>query len=159
MPRKAGTITREKGVELIADLIFKGKSRKEIVLKFTTEYKVSEGCVDKWIKQAKPKAELIGQEAEKIRASAMDEGIRQAMKEGLLSDIEIEIILCKIVAGGITVEEYVKGDVIIRGVTPPEQIAAARVLYLKRGSNALPKLPLDEDGKTPKVMSVTLNLG
>lgn len=158
MSAKYSTLTREKGVEICTELLFKGKYRKDILQVIAKDYKASDGTVDKWIKLAKPKADALRKQAEKIKAEAFDSTITEALKEGLLSDIEIEVILCRIISGGLRVEEWIKGEIVLRGVTPAEQINAAKTIYQKRGSNEAPKLPKNKDGDPIEPIAITLNL-
>lgn len=52
-----GKISKEKGIELCAELLYAGKGRKEIVQEITKKYKASLKTVDNWLKQARPVAE------------------------------------------------------------------------------------------------------
>ena len=157
---KGRKISKEKGLQIVIDLMFAGKVRKEIVQFFATDYEISDSTIDKWMKAARPKVTERYQEAEAIRARETDATISSAVKEGLLSDIEIELILCKIISAEFRVEEWVKGDLIIRNVVPAEQIAAARTIYLRRGSNAPTKVATtDTKGNDVRPFNVTLNLG
>lgn len=142
------------------DLLSSGKSRKEIVQTITKDYKVSAGCIDKWIKAARPEAERRQKEAEEIRVREMDTALSDAVKEGLLSDIEIEMVLCRIIAGGLKIEQLLEEGVVIRDVTPFEMINAARTIYQKRGSNAPTKVAAtNAKGDDVKPFNITLNLG
>ncbi len=51
--KKKCAISKQKGVEIIADMLFAGVKRKEVVHEFAEKYKISESLVDKWIKVAK----------------------------------------------------------------------------------------------------------
>jgi hypothetical protein len=46
-------ISRAKGVEICADLLYSGQSRKEILQHITENYKASEKTVDNWLKEAR----------------------------------------------------------------------------------------------------------
>lgn len=133
-------ISKAKGVELCTDLLQKGKSRKEILQEITKICKASDKTIDNWMKGARAVVQERQQEAESIRLMQMDAAITDAAKEGLLSDMEIELVLCKIISGDIKIEEWVKGVPVLRGVTPTEVINAAKTIYLKRGSNAPAKV-------------------
>jgi hypothetical protein len=164
MPEKTNlqklTIPRTKGIELCTDLLAKGNSRQSIVQELTTTYKVSEGGVDKWIKAARPLALVRQKEAETIRVTQMEASIAEAVKSGLLSDIEIEMMLCKIISGDMQVEEWIKGDIVLRNVTPMEVIQAAKAIYQKRGSNAPTKIAATtKDGEDIEPVKITLKLG
>lgn len=147
-------------------MLFQGLSRKEIIQIITTDYKVSSPAIDKWIRAARPAVAKLQAEAEAIRTKETTAAITDAVKEGLLTDIEIEMVLCKIVTGGFKIQEIAREGVIIRDVTPHEMVAAARTIYTKRGSNAPTKTAntngKGEDVKPPlpeKPIHITLNLG
>lgn len=56
-------ISRDKGIEIIADYLFAGKKRKEIVELMIKTYKISIPLVDRWIKPAKEIAKDRREEA------------------------------------------------------------------------------------------------
>lgn len=117
-------------------MLLKGHSRKEIIQTITKDYKVSFGAIDKWIKSARPGVAKLQEEAEAIRVKETTDAQVAAVKEGLLTDIEIEMVLCRIITGGFKIQEIIKDGVVLRDVTPQEIVAAARTIYTKRGSNA-----------------------
>lgn len=133
-------ISRAKGVETCIELLQSGKSRKEILQQIAESYKASTKTVDNWMREARVVVQGRRQEAETIRRMQMDETISDAVKEGLLSDMEIELILCKIISGEVEMEEWIRGKVILRTVTPTEVTNAAKAIYAKRGSNAAAKI-------------------
>lgn len=136
------------------------KTRGEIVQSLSTEYKVSARCVDNWIKEARIVLQERQQQAEEIRVRETDVAITDAVQQGLLSDIEIEAVLCRIVVGGMKIEQLLEEGVIVRDVTPFEMINAARTIYQKRGSNAPTKVAATNGkGEDVKPISITLNLG
>ena len=61
-------ITKQKGVELCADLLFAGAVTREIVRNVTESYGVSRSAVEKWIKVARPIAQCRQEEAERTKA-------------------------------------------------------------------------------------------
>lgn len=129
-------IAPDKGIELTINLLSEGKTRADILQQITTNYKISAGAVDKWIKAARPVVLARQQEAEQVRIKATAEAIEDSLKSGLKSDLEIEVILCQIITDNVQVEEWVYGNKILRGVSPGEIIAAAQTIFKKRGSNA-----------------------
>lgn len=78
---KVRKISKEKGVQMCADLIYSGKVRKDIVQQFTKEYGLSESAVDKWIKVARVIVETRQQAAEAIRVKVEAEEIEKVAKE------------------------------------------------------------------------------
>lgn len=51
---KLSKISKVKGVEICADFLYAGKSRKEILQHIAENYKASEKTVDNWLKEARP---------------------------------------------------------------------------------------------------------
>lgn len=74
MAEQKSTINKKTAVGIIADLLFAGKTRGEIVKEFTTTYKCSTNAVDKWIKEARPVVLERQQEAERIKDEIRDQG-------------------------------------------------------------------------------------
>lgn len=81
MPNEKRKISKQKGVELCADLIFTGEATKEIVRNLTENYGVSRSAVEKWMKAARPLVEARQEESKKIMAreneAAMIESARK----------------------------------------------------------------------------------
>lgn len=86
----------------------------------------------------------IEQEASKTVLKAQSNTLisetEEAVKKGLKSDLELEMILCQIASGNVEVEEWIKGESVLRSVSPMEVINAAKVIFTKRGSNAPTKV-------------------
>lgn len=77
--------------------------------------------------------------------------ISEAAKEGLKSDIELEQILCQFASNNLLVEEWVRGGVVLRGISPMESIQAIAQIFKKRGSYAPIKTAnTDKDGNDYK---------
>lgn len=138
-----GKISKAKGVEFCVKLLQLGKSRKNIIEELAEICNASERTVDNWIKEASGTVRGRQEQAENIRLMQMDANLTDAVKEGLLSDMEIELILCKIISGDVEVEEWVKGKAVLRRVSPTEVTNAAKAIYAKRGSNAPEKQQVD----------------
>lgn len=124
----------------ILSMLEKGMERKQICEKLIKTAKVSKGTIDRGIKAAKVVLSKRNEEKEAARLSVTTEEIQKAAKEAIISDLEIEAVLCNIIKGGYQVQEIVKGGVILKDVTPSEIVNAAKVIFLKRGSNAAIKL-------------------
>lgn len=73
-------ISKEKGVQLCADLQYAGKSRKEIVQEIAQMYKASTRTIDNWIKEATPIVAQRNADAEAIRARVDKEEIEASAK-------------------------------------------------------------------------------
>lgn len=74
-------ISRDKGVQITADLLYAGKARKEICEIITKDYNPSIGTIDKWIQQARAVVAKRTAAAEEIRAKAEAEQIEEIAKE------------------------------------------------------------------------------
>lgn len=140
---------KQKRINDIVELIEKGVDRKEIVQKFAKMYKVGASIVDKDIKKAKIIIETRLKEQEGIRLREMDTEVKEAIKNGLKSDLELELILCQIASGNVKVEEWIKGDPILRDVNPNEVIKAIDTIYKKRGSFPETAIKLKGDKENP----------
>ena len=81
--------------------------------------------------------------------------IAEAARSGLKTDLELEQILCQFASNNLEVEEWVKGKVILRGISPLESIQAIAQIFKKRGSYAPIKTAnTDKDGNNaPPIMS------
>jgi hypothetical protein len=78
---KAGKISKAKGVELVADMLYAGKTRKEIGQELAKLGNVSASGADKWIKAARPLVAARQGRAEAIRAEKDAEEIEAIAKE------------------------------------------------------------------------------
>lgn len=67
MPTKKCALSKAKGVQMIADELFAGKERRDILEYFITTYKLSRSAFDKWLKDARILAHkrMADNEAEK----------------------------------------------------------------------------------------------
>ena len=101
------------------------------------------------------------------KQAAISESLKDEIQAQILTEIEIDLILSKIVTGDIKVEEYIKGEPVIRDVYPSDIIAAADKLYKRKGSYAPAKVaPTNPDGSAieqkqaivlPNGASITIN--
>ncbi len=84
--------------------------------------------------------DVVEAEMIKITQAAQDAAIayeqKAALQDELKTDLELEMVLCQIAIGNLTIEEWVRGNPILRNVSPMEQIAAIDKIYKKRGSYA-----------------------
>ena len=78
---KNGKISKAKGVEMVADLLYAGKDRKEIVQEMAKRGKISQSTTDKWIAAARPIIKRRQEAAEAIRAEKEAEEIEAIAKE------------------------------------------------------------------------------
>lgn len=132
----AKVASKEKRIAEIVTMLEGGKETKDVLRFFTENYGVSISTVEKDIKEAKETISKRNEEKEVIRLATMSTEYAEAVKGQIISDLEIEAILCKIVTGNVEVEEVMQGTPILRSVSPNEVINAAKTLFAKRGSNA-----------------------
>ena len=132
----AKVASRQKRVMDILPMLEKGMERKDIVQKIRKTFGVSERSVDNAIKEAKKILEERNKQNEAIRQEQTTQALKESLNEAIISDLELEGILCTIATGNIKVEEIIKGEAVLRDISPMEQIAAIDKLYKKRGSYA-----------------------
>jgi hypothetical protein len=132
-------------IQMMKDLLDKGERgatnfyellRVEIKINKTRCLKIYPDAESQWVK---------------FKNNAIDEvryeQIADAAVIGLKSDLELEAILCQFASGNLSVSEWVKGQVILRDVTPMESIAAISQIFKKRGSYAATKTDLTSLGE------------
>lgn len=129
-------ISQSKGIEICIEQMSLGKSRREILQYFTKNYKFSDSTIDKWARQARKTIESRKKEAEQIRIKETEQAIAESVKQGLKSDLELEVFLCQIAMGDLQIEDIIRGNTFIRNTSPIERIRAIEVIYKKRGSYA-----------------------
>lgn len=97
MAAKKSTISKAKGVIMIADELLMGKDRKQIVQHFTKTYNLSVSAVDKWIKAS----QVIVKERREVEEQAKRDAIKEtteAMVKRLGLDREAILLEYKKVA-------------------------------------------------------------
>ena len=148
MASKNGKIQR---IEQMKDMLRLGMDRAAILQELSKTCKLSDRTLDAELKVAR---QAIGNEMaakEEIRQTNLSEQLKTEINASIKSDLELDLILSEIAIGGVTVEEYVKGEAVTRGVTPFEQIAAIDKLYKRRGSYApLKQAQTDSSGQDVK---------
>ncbi len=128
--------SKKKRIIDITTMLIEGMERREILQKLSKTYKVSPRTIDSEIKEAKVVIYGRNRETEEIRLRVSSQMTEEAVKQGLKSDLELELILSKIACAEVKVEEWLKGRAILREISPLEIIKAIEVLYKKRGSYA-----------------------
>ena len=136
----AKVLSKEKLTMDIVSMLEKGMERRQICEKLLKSAKVSRGTVDRGIKAAKVVISKRNEQREAIRLSVTTEEIQKAAKDAIISDLELEAILCTIATGKIKIQEIVQGVGVLRDVSPSEITKAIDLIFKKRGSNAPTKL-------------------
>jgi Terminase small subunit len=80
MTKPSRTISRAKGVELCTDLLFSGQKTGDIVRMCEEKYGVSRSAVEKWIQLARPKVEILRQQADIAKQKAIEEEMADSAK-------------------------------------------------------------------------------
>jgi|ERR1700761_7817301 len=73
-------ISREKGIEVCADLMFSGQKAGEIVRICAEMYGVKRSAVEKWMSLARPKVELMRQQMDVAKQNAIEEEVAASAK-------------------------------------------------------------------------------
>ena len=136
----AKVASKQKRISDIALMLEQGLERKQILQKLAKTCKAGERTLDNEIKEAKLILSDRNTHKESLRLEQTEQTIKDAVNEAILSDLEIEGILCKIASGNMQVQEMLAGVPVLRDISPNEIINAAKVIYLKRGSNAPTKI-------------------
>lgn len=137
---KSEVASKQVRIEHLVELLEKGTTYTETLRIFKEKYGVCDSTVDGYTKIAKKLLAERNKTKEAIRQQTLSEDYKEAVTGLILSDIEIEAILCKIVTGDMSVQEMIQGTPTLRNITPTEIIQAAKTLYTKRGSNAPTKV-------------------
>lgn len=141
-------------------MLSSGLERKQILRKLAKTCKVSARTIDGEIKEARGILTERNRKAEEIRLRVSERMTEEAVKAGLKSDLELELILSKIASADVEVEEWIKGLSVMRGISPMESIAAIDKIFKKRGTYAPTKVAqTDTEGKNvAPVLAFTLTL-
>ena len=115
-----------------------GHTNSEIIKEFTATWSVSERTINRYIAQARAKLD----ERKKAEQAIIDEvrknEIAKAAKENIMSDLEVEAVLCSIIRGEYEISEvrYVDGEIktVKHKPTHHDIVLAADRLFKKRGS-------------------------
>lgn len=130
---KNGKVIR---IEEMKVLLREGKDRKHILQILAKTCRVSERTLDGELKQAKEAIRLEMEEAEAVRQALLSEQLKDEINASIKSDLELDLILSQIATGNLQIEEWVRGEPVLRNVAPIEQIAAIDKLFKRRGSYA-----------------------
>lgn len=151
--------SKEKRISDIVLMLEEGKETKDILRKLSESCGKSKRTFEDEIKTAKDIVFKRNEEKEAIRQATMSVEYAEAVKEAIISDVEIEAILCKLVTGNMEVLDMIQGVPTLRGITPTEIIQAAKTLYTKRGSNAAAKIDHTTLGEKINQQTITLPNG
>lgn len=143
----AKVVSKQKRIDDIVSMLEMGIETKDILRKVTESYGISISSVEKDIKEAKTIHSERNKQREDVRLSVTTEALKNELNEAIISDLELEAILCTIAQGNLQVEEIIRGEAVLRNVLPSEQISAIDKLFKKRGTYA----PTKQDVKINKI--------
>jgi len=124
-------------IEFVKRELAKGTPRANILTLFVQNWpKTSTRTFTRRLSIATDEYESEMAEKERIRKENMPAEVKAEIMANIATETELDLILSKIAYGDVTVEEYIKGIAVVRGVTPTEQIAAIDKLYKRKGSYA-----------------------
>lgn len=133
---------------------------KDVFKVFLSRFKCSEPTFVTHWKKANEKHMEAMRAKELEKQAAISESLKDEIQAQILTEIEIDLILSKIVTGDIKVEEYIKGEPVIRDVSPSDIIAAADKLYKRKGSYAPAKVAqTDPEGNAMAHLSIIAPVG
>ena len=138
--------SKQKRVDEISELLLDGWERIKIVQLYSKKYKITYRQVDKYIKEAKEIASKKQQNNIELINNLRSEEIQKAVKNDIISDLEIEAKLCKIIKGELEIDDWFStkdGPISIKRKPNHSDITkAADLLFKKRGSYATEKLEI-----------------
>jgi hypothetical protein len=132
----AKVVSKQIRIDEIVSMLEQGMETKDILRKITENYGIGKSSVEKYIKEAKVIHSERNKQREEVRLSVTTEVLKNELNEAIISDMELEAILCTIAKGNIEVEEIIRGQAVLRNVLPSEQIGAIDKLFKKRGTYA-----------------------
>ena len=148
---KNGKIQR---IEIMKERLRLGYDRAVIFQELSETCKLSDRTLDNELKEAREAIRLEMEAKEAVRQAELSEQLKSEINASIKADLELDLILSEIASGGCQVEEFVKGEAIIRNVQPMEQIAAIDKLFKRRGSYA-PLKQANTDTKGNDVIPIT----
>ncbi len=84
-------------INTIAKELASGKERAEILRKYAKKWQVAERTIDRYLPKAKQIATSIAKRADKVAEDTMDAVVKEAVKNGLKSVIEIDLKVQEII--------------------------------------------------------------
>ncbi|HTB05808.1 MAG TPA: hypothetical protein VK806_02560 [Bacteroidia bacterium] len=140
----------EERIQTICQRLERGEMNKDILREFMLKWGLCERTVNKYIAFAKSKLEEQNRAKQAIIDEVRKNEIEKAAKEKIMSDLEVEAVLCAIIRGEYEIEElrYIDGEPVTVKHKPTHHdiVLAADRLFKKRGS--YPKEELKPQNQT-----------
>lgn len=144
--------SKQNRIDKIVAMLEMGMERISILQKLTKTYNVSDSTIDKEIKEAKLVISERNKQREEVRLSVTTEALKNEINEAIISDLELEAILCQIAQGNLKVAEIVGGEAVLTDIRPNDMVNAIDKLFKKRGTYAPTKQAItDVEGNDAKV--------
>ena len=138
----AKVVSKQKRIDDIVSMLEVGMERKEILQELSKTCKVSDRTIDNEIKEAKKIHSERNKQREEVRLSVTTETLKNELNEAIISDLELEAILCQIASGNLKIAEIVQGEAVLTDIKPSDMVNAIDKLFKKRGSYAPTKQDL-----------------
>lgn len=132
----AKVVSKQKRIDDIVSMLEKGMETKDILRNITENYGVSISSVEKDIKEAKGTHSERNKQREEVRISVTTEALKNELNEAIISDLELEAILCQIASGNLKIAEIVQGEAVLTDIKPSDMVNAIDKLFKKRGTYA-----------------------
>lgn len=123
-------------IEFIVSQLRQGLERKEILQNISTISEMSSRTFDVRLAEARQVIAEQDRQKEVLREKMLPAVLKKELNAAVATDSELDVILSQIARGKCKVEEWIKGEVVLRDVRPSEIIDAADKLYKRRGSYA-----------------------
>jgi hypothetical protein len=132
----AKVVSKQKRIDDIVSMLENGFERKEILQELAKTCKVSNRTLDYEINEAKTIHSERNKHKEEVRLSVTTETLKNAVNEAIISDMELEAILCQIAQGNLKIAEIVAGEAVLTDIRPNDMVNAIDKLFKKRGTYA-----------------------
>lgn len=148
-------------VDYILDLMRAGShERIDVMARFGEKWQgTSTRTFDRYWKAAKDSYATEIKRKEAILEQTRAETLQAEISANIATESELDLVLSKIALGGCKVQEFIKGEAILRDVSPMEVVAAVAQLYKRKGSYAPTKVaPTNPDGTALEQPKQTMSL-
>lgn len=126
----------EPKIELIMGEIRNGTPKADIFANNCDFLQCKIRTFDTLYKEASIRVQQAQQALEAARLDQLSTTAKNELNEAILTEMELDAIVSQIASGNCKVEEWVKGEAIMRDVNPTEVLNAVDKLYKRKGSYA-----------------------
>ena len=152
-------ITSEPKIEFIVKELRTGKIKTEIFAAFGAFWQVGQRTFDRLFIEASKRFTEAQQAIEQARHDQLTEAAKNELNEAIITEMECDAIVSQIATGNCKVQEWVKGEAILRDVNPTEVLNAIDKLYKRKGSYApIKQAATKTDGTDVPTTPITINV-